>query len=57
MPNPANRRSFSEGVARLDIEYSGDAQGLADALYLHDFGDFKVEVTNFSAGKLETEIR
>jgi hypothetical protein len=52
-----HRLSFSEGTARLDVEYSGDAQGLADGLYLQDLGDFKIDIKSFSANKLEVEIK
>jgi len=52
-----HRRNFSEGTARLDVECSCDAQGLADGLYLHDYGDFKMEITSLSANKLEVEIK
>jgi len=51
------RRSFSEGTARLDVECSGDAQGLVDGLFLQELDAFKIEIKGFSANKLEVEIK
>jgi curli biogenesis system outer membrane secretion channel CsgG len=51
-----HRLSFSEGAARLEVEYSGEAQELADKLAFHDFGTFEIKITSFSANKLEIEI-
>lgn len=52
-----HRHTFSEGNARIDVKCAGNAQELADGLYLQDWGDFKVEITGFSANTLEISVK
>ncbi len=51
-----HRRSFSGGVARIEVEFEGDAQGLANAIIAKDLGQLKPEITGFTANKLDMKI-
>ncbi len=51
-----HRRNFSGGVARIEVEFEGDAQGLANAIVAKDFGELKVEITGSTANKLDIKI-
>ena len=52
-----NRLSFSQNKARIQVEYSGSAQELADKIFSCKFPNFQIEITGFSENKLEINIK
>ena len=51
-----HQRSFTGGRAVVEIELKGDAQALADELAQKAFKGFTMEVTDFSAGRIEASV-
>jgi hypothetical protein len=51
-----HQRSFQDNLARLDVDYAGDAQNLADELSLRDFGSLRVEVVGYSPNKIDLKV-
>ena len=41
----------------MDVEFNGDAQGLADAIAPRDFKELEVEIVGFTANKLEIRVK
>ncbi|MDH4164311.1 MAG: flagellar assembly protein T N-terminal domain-containing protein [Nitrospirota bacterium] len=48
-----HERSFSNGVAKISVDYKGSAQVLSDELSSKTFGDFSVDVAASTANSLE----
>ncbi len=51
-----HQRSFTGGRAVVEIDLKGDVQALADELAQKTFKGFTVEVTDFSAGRIEASV-
>jgi curli biogenesis system outer membrane secretion channel CsgG len=52
-----NRLSFSQNTAKIQVEYSGSSQELADKIFSCKFTNFQIEITGFSENKLEINIK
>lgn len=51
-----HQRSYQAQVARIDIDYAGDPQVLADELSLRDFRGLRLEVVGFSAQRIDLRV-
>ncbi|MBI5328752.1 MAG: flagellar assembly protein T N-terminal domain-containing protein [Deltaproteobacteria bacterium] len=51
-----HQRSYTGNRGVIEIDLKGDAQTFADELAQKDFKGFNIEVTDFSAGRLELEV-
>ena len=47
-----HQRSFTAGVAKLDVETKSDAQSLADEVSIKNFGSYRISITGFTPNKL-----
>jgi hypothetical protein len=54
--NGIHQRSFEGKVARIDVDFVGDVQNLADDLAVKDFGTFRVEIIGFSPHKIDLKV-
>jgi curli biogenesis system outer membrane secretion channel CsgG len=52
-----NRLSFSQNTAKIQVEYAGSSQELADKIFSCKFTNFQIEITGFSESKLEINIK
>jgi hypothetical protein len=52
-----HRRSFEAGVATIDVQAKIDAQQLAEKLATKTFEGFKVEVTAFTANRMDLKLQ
>ena len=50
-------RSFDAGVAVIELHYKGGAQRLAAELVRKQFGDFSLDVANFSTNRIYLEVK
>ncbi|MBI3583376.1 MAG: hypothetical protein HY096_05420 [Nitrospinae bacterium] len=51
-----NQRSFTAGVAVIDIETRTNAQSMAEELAMKNFETFKVEIIGLSANKIDIKV-
>ena len=51
-----NQRSFTAGVAVIDIETRTNAQSMAEELAMKNFETFKVEIIGLSANKIDMRV-
>lgn len=51
-----NQRSFTAGVAVIDIETRTNAQSMAEELAMKDFETFKVEIIGLSSNKIDIKV-
>lgn len=51
------QKSFSDGVALLELESRDPPDRLAESLYLADFGDFKLEIQDVTASTLTVSMK
>jgi len=51
-----NQRSFTAGVAVIDVETKTNAQSMAEELAMKNFETFKVEIIGLSANKIDVKV-
>jgi len=51
-----HQRSYQSQVARIDVDYAGDPQILAEELALRDFRGVRLEVVGFSAHRIDLRV-
>lgn len=51
-----HERSFTNNIAKIEVDSKTSAQALSDELVLKDFGTFSVEVVNSTANTLELKV-
>lgn len=51
-----NQRSFTAGVAVIDVETRTNAQSMAEELAMKNFETFKVEIIGLSANKIDIKV-
>ena len=51
------QKSFSDGVALLEVESKDAPDRLAESLYQQDFGDFKLDIQDVTATTLTVQLR
>ena len=51
-----HERSFTNNIAKIEVDSKTSAQALSDELVLKDFGTFSVEVVNSTANSLELKV-
>jgi len=51
-----NQRSFTAGVAVIDVDTRTTAQAMAEELAMKNFETFKVEIVGLSANKIDMKV-
>jgi hypothetical protein len=52
-----HQRGFSSGVATLDVEFTGSAQGIADKLAMMQYEGFSVDITDIKQNSINIKMK
>ncbi len=52
-----HQRGFSSGVATLDVEFTGSAQGIADKLAMMQYEGFSVDITDITQNSIKIKMK